>query len=146
MLDDKKKTFDCGISTIFQVTNVSSRSDKNLEVYENRYYGYLEDIIDCEFNSFKIVLFEVKWYKIRINECDPKRTVTEHANGFTMVNIREIELDTKPYVLPSQHEKAFYLEVPSKQVWSYIVIWSKRKTSKYNLEEEENVEEDGDAD
>ena len=44
-LDDKKKTFDCGITTVFQVTNVSSRSDKHLEVSENRYYGYLEDII-----------------------------------------------------------------------------------------------------
>ena len=51
----------------FQVTNVSSRSDKHLEVYENRYYGYLEDIIECDFNSFKIVLFEVKWYKLQMN-------------------------------------------------------------------------------
>ena len=60
-LDDKKKTFDFGITAVFQVTNVSSRSDKHLEVFENKYYGYLEDIIECDFNSFKIVLFEVKW-------------------------------------------------------------------------------------
>ena len=52
-LDEKKKTFDCGITTIFQVTNVSSRSDKHPEVFENRYYGYLEYIIECDFNSFK---------------------------------------------------------------------------------------------
>ena len=56
-LYDKKKTFNCGITIVFQVTNVSSRSDKNPEVFENRYYGYLEDIIECEFNSFKIVMF-----------------------------------------------------------------------------------------
>ena len=63
-LDDKRKTFDCGITAVFQVTNVSSRSDKHPEVSENRYYGYLEDIIECDFNSFKIVLFEVKWYML----------------------------------------------------------------------------------
>ena len=63
-LDDKKKTSNCGINAIFQVTNVSSRSDKHPEVSENMYYGYLEDIIECDFNSFKIVMFEVKWYMI----------------------------------------------------------------------------------
>ena len=56
-LDDKKKTFDCGINVVFQVTNVSSRSDKHPKVLKNRYYGYLEDIIECDFKSFKIVLF-----------------------------------------------------------------------------------------
>ena len=35
MLDDKEKTSDCGITAVFQVTNVSSRSDKHPEVYEN---------------------------------------------------------------------------------------------------------------
>jgi len=34
-LDDKKKTFDCGIIAVFQVTNVSSRSDWHPEVSEN---------------------------------------------------------------------------------------------------------------
>ena len=103
-MDEKKKTFDCGITTVFQVTNFSSRSGKHLEVSENRYYGYLEDIIECDFNSFKIVLFEVKWYKIRMNEHDPERTVIEHANGFTMVNTRALELGIEPYVLPVQCE------------------------------------------
>ena len=93
-LDDKKKTSDCGITVVFQVTNVSSRSDKHWQVYENLYYGYLEDIIECDFNSFKIVLFEVKWYRLRMNERDPERTVTEHATVFTMVNIRALELGT----------------------------------------------------
>ena len=84
-LDDKRKTIDCGITVVFQVTNVSSRSDRYPKVYENRYYGYLEDILECDFNSFKVVMFEVKWYRLWMNESDPERTITEHANGFTMV-------------------------------------------------------------
>ena len=61
--DDKKKTFDCGITANFQVINVYSRSDKHPEVSKNMYYGYFEYISECEFNSFKVVLFEIKWYR-----------------------------------------------------------------------------------
>ena len=147
-LDDKRKTFDCRITTFFQVTTISSRSDRNPEVYENRYYGYLEEILECDFNSFKLVLFEVKWYRLRMNERDPERTVIEHANGFTMVNTRELEPSTEPYVLPSQCEQVFYLEIPGKGGWSYIVRYNPRGRSvKCNaLEEEYNVEEEGDVD
>ena len=81
-LDDKMKTSDCGITVpVFKVTNVSSRSDRHLEETDNRYYGHLEDIIECDFNSFKIVLFEVKWYKLRMHERDPERIVIENTNG-----------------------------------------------------------------
>ena len=67
----------------------------------------------------------------------------EHANGFTMVNRRALELGIEPYVLPSQCEQVFYSEVPSKEGWSYIVRYDPRGRSvKYNpLEEEDNVEE-----
>ena len=82
-----------------------------------------------------------------MNERDPERTVIEHANGFTMVNTRELEPSTEPYVLPSQCEQVFYLEVPSKEGWSYIIRYDPRgRPIKYNLEEEDNFEEEGDAD
>ena len=90
-LDETKKTSDYGITVVFEATNVSSRSNKHPKFSENRYYGYLEDIIDCDFKSFKIILFVVKWYRMRLNQRDPDRTIIEHANGFTMVNTRLLE-------------------------------------------------------
>ena len=36
MLDDKMKTLDCGTTTVFKVTNVSSRSDRHPEETENK--------------------------------------------------------------------------------------------------------------
>ena len=63
-LDETKKTLDCGISAIFQVTNVSSRSAIHPELSENRYYGYLEDILQCDIKFFKVALFIVKWYRL----------------------------------------------------------------------------------
>ena len=73
-----------------------------------------------------------------MNECDPKRIVIEHANGFNMVNTMALELGTKPYVLPSQREHVFYSEVPGKAGWSYIVRNDPRgRPIKYNPVEEE---------
>jgi len=147
-LDETKKTCDSGISAVFEVTNVSSRSDRRPELSENRYYGYLEDIIDCDFKSFKIILFVVKWYKLRLNRFDPDRTVIEHANGFTMVNTRSLESRTsEPYVLPSQCEQVFYSEVPGRQGWSFVIRHDPRgRPVKYNIveEAEDGVEEEGD--
>jgi hypothetical protein len=145
-LDDKKKTFDCGITTVFQVTNVSSRSDRHPKVSENRYYGYLNDILECDFKSFKLVLFEVKWYRLQMNERDPERTIIEHANGFTMVNTRTVESGTELYVLPSQCEQVFYSDVPGKAGWSYVVRYDPRgRLVKYNVAEEDDIEEEDDA-
>ena len=87
-LDETKKTSDCWISAVFEVTNVSSRSDRHPEFSENRYYGYLEDILQCDFKSFKLVMFVVKWYRLRLNQRDLDRTIIEHDNGFTMSNIK----------------------------------------------------------
>ena len=65
-----------------------------------------------------------------------------------MVNIRALEPGTEPYVLPIQCEQVFYSQVPGKTGCSYIVRYDPRgRPVKYNLvEEEENVEEEGDVD
>ena len=108
----------------------------------------MHDILECDFNSFKVVLFEIKWYRIGINEHDPEITVIEHANGFTMVNKRALEPGIETYVFSSQCEQVFYSEVPGKEGWSYIVRYDPRgRPIKYNLvEEEDNSDEQGDAD
>jgi hypothetical protein len=145
-LDDKKKPSDVGITLVFQVTNVSSRSDRHPTIFENRYYGYLNDIIGCDFNSFKLVTFEVKWYRLWMNEHDPKRTIIEHSNVFTIVNTRMFEPSTKTYALPSQCEHVFYSKAPTKVGWSYIVRYDPRGMHvKYNVLEECDIEEEEDV-
>ena len=81
-----------------------------------------------------------------MNKRDPDRTVNQHANIFTMVNTREFEPGTEPYVLPSQCEQVFYSEVPGKVGWSYVVRYDPRgRPVKYNhVEEEYNFEEEDD--
>jgi hypothetical protein len=53
---------------------------------------------------------------------------------------------TKTYVLPSQCEQVFYSEVPGKVGWSYIVRYDPRgRPVKYNVPEEDDIEEEEDA-
>lgn len=73
------------------MTNISSRNDLHPRESQNRYYGILVDIIDCDFNSLKLVLFIVKRCKLRLNKNDPDRTIIEHDNGFPMINTRLFE-------------------------------------------------------
>jgi hypothetical protein len=103
-LDETRKTFDSGIAAVLQVTNVSSRSDKHPREFENRYYAYLNDILECDFNSFKFVLFDVKWYRLRMHEHDEERTVIQHANRFPMIKTTMFERGHDCYVFPSQCE------------------------------------------
>ena len=56
--------------------------------------GCLDDILECDFGSFKLVLFDIKCYRLQMNERDPERIVFEHNNGFTMVNTMMVEPGT----------------------------------------------------
>ena len=93
-LDETKKTSDCGIYVVFEVTNVSSISERYPKISEHRYDGYLGYIIQCDFNSFILVMFVVKWYSLRLNQLDHDKNIIEHENGFTMINTRLFEPGT----------------------------------------------------
>jgi hypothetical protein len=116
-LDETRKTYDSGITALFQVTNVSYRSDSRPQEYENIYYGFLIDIIDCDFNSFKLVLFDYKWYRLRMHEHDEERTIIKHSNGFPMIKTTFFEKTNDHYVFPTQSEQVFYSKVPVKRDW-----------------------------
>ena len=88
-------------------------------------------------------------YNLLLNQFDLDRTIIEHDNGFTMVNTRLFEPQMEPYVLPSQCEHVFYLEVPGKARWSFVVRHNPRgRPVKYNLNEgnEESTMEEEDDD
>ena len=86
-LDDTKRICDSGKSAVFQVTNISSRNDLHPRQSQNRYYGILVDILECDFNSFKLVLFVIKWYRLLLNQNDPNRTIIEHENRIPMIKV-----------------------------------------------------------
>ena len=135
-LDETRKPYDSGITTIFHVTNVSSSRDRHPRETENEYYGYLDDIIECDFNSFKLFLFDVKWYRLLLHGGDKERTIIQHANVFSMIKTIVFENKNDRYVFPSQCERGFYSKVPSKRDWSFAVRYDPRgRLIKYIVEE-----------
>ena len=91
-------------------------------------------------------MFKVGWYGLLLQ--GDKMMNIDHDSGFTMMNTTMYESNLETCALPSQYEKVFYSEVLGKPSWSYIVRYDPRgRPIKYNpLEEEDNVEEEGDAD
>ena len=73
--------------------------------------------------------------------------VIEHDNGFTMANIRVVDLGTEPYVLPSQCEHVFYSEVTIKVDCSCVVRYDPRGRiiELYHVQEYVDIEEEYDA-
>ena len=79
----------------------------NIQKPLNQYYGYFNDMLECDFESFKLVMSDIKWYKLQMNECDLDRIIIEHDNRFTMVNTISFELGINDYVLQSQCKQVF---------------------------------------
>ena len=91
-------------------------------------------------------MFNVKWFRLRIHEHDPDRTVIEHGNEFMMVYTRNVEPELESYVLPSQCEHVFYIDIPGKVGWSYVIRYDPRGMPiKYNVVEEDGIEEEDDV-
>ena len=144
-LDDRRKTCDSGITAIFQVTNISHRGDRHPVTSDLRYYGYLEDILDIDFKSFKVVLFKVRWYRLLLQ--GDERTVIDHDNGFTMINTNRYEPNTEPYVLPIQCEQVFFSEVPGRAGWSFVVRFDPRgRPVEYTLPEDQDLNDQEEED
>ena len=115
---------------------MSSKSDRHPRESKNRYYGFLDDIVECDFNSFKIVLFDVKWYKLRMNVRDDEKNLIQHDNGFLMVKKSQFEVGKDLYIFPSQCEQAFYSEVPCANGWPFAIRYDPRgRPIEYIVEE-----------
>ena len=52
-MDETKKTSDSRVSAVFEVTNVSSRTDRHPKVSKNRYYGIWKILYSVTLNPLR---------------------------------------------------------------------------------------------
>ena len=71
-----------------------------------------------------MVLFKVKWYKLLL--LGDEKIVSNHTNGFVVINTSRYEPNTELGVLPTQREHVFYTQVPSRVGWSFVVRFNPR--------------------
>ena len=91
-------------------------------------------------------MFDVKWYRLRMNEHDEERTIIQHAKGFPMIKTMMFERGHDHYVFPSQCEHVFYSNVLGERDWSFVVRYDPRgRPIKYtHLQEEDDIEDQED--
>ena len=88
-------------------------------------------------------MFNTKWYRLRINEWDPDRTVILHDNGFTTVSTRSFEPGIDHYVLPSQlGEEDDAEDQDVIYVWDEELEEYKPNVLEYNVVLDDSVDED----
>jgi hypothetical protein len=89
-------------------------------------------------------MFDVKWYRLQMYECDEERTIIQHANGFLMIKKIVVERGHDRYVFPSQREHVFYSNVPGERDWSFVVRYDPRgRPVKYtHVQEDDDIEEE----
>ena len=123
-VDDKRKTYDCVISTSFEVEFHSHENDREPSTITLRYYGVLEDIIDLDF-MFLRNLFYVEWYKIiKVGE---EKTILLDNNGFHMINTSRFGATFEPYVFPNQCSQIFSISNLEKPGWSFVIEYDPRR-------------------
>lgn len=123
-VDEKRKTYDCGVSASFEVECCSHANDRQPITRTLRYYGVLEDIIELDFMSFKKVIFRVEWYKLI--EVGEEKTILLHDNGFHMINTSRFEATSEPYVFPSQCDQNFLIPNLEQPGWSFVIDYDPR--------------------
>jgi hypothetical protein len=92
-------------------------------------------------------MFDVKWYRLQMHECDEERTIIQHVNGFSMIKTTVFEREHDRYVFPSQCEHVFYSKILGERDWSFVVRYDPRgRPVKYtHVHEEDDIEEEDDA-
>jgi hypothetical protein len=103
-------------------------------------------MLEYDFNSFKLVMFDIEWYRLRMHEHDEERTVIQHANRFSMIKTTMFERGDDRYVFLSQCEQVFYSNVLGERDWSFVVRYDPRgRPVKYtHVQEEDDIEEEDD--
>ncbi|XP_059075535.1 uncharacterized protein LOC131875398 [Cryptomeria japonica] len=138
-VDEKRQTYDCGVSASFEVECCSHANDRQPIRSTLRYYGVLEDIIQLDFMSFKKVIFHVEWYKlIKVGE---EKTIFMHSNGFHMINTSRFEATSEPYVFPNQCDQIFLIPNLEQPGWSFVIDYDPRgRRVTYVEDNEEDAE------
>jgi len=134
-LDENRKTIDCGIATYFIVDFQSHVRDGNIKTDTLRYYGLIEDILELNFRSFKVVLFEAKWFRNIVVGNHP--TTYMHENGFCIINHTRFEQTDEPYVFPDQCEQIFLCCHPTERSKSFVIEYNPRSIRVFQPSHEE---------
>lgn len=89
---------------------LSSAKDNNHVLASRAYFGFIEEIMEIDYISFKVPLFKCKWI-------DSNTSVEIGELGFTWVNLRKATYKNEPFIMATQAKQVFCVTDSSNTIW-----------------------------
>ncbi|MCO5583655.1 hypothetical protein L7F22_037568 [Adiantum nelumboides] len=119
-IDKKRVTFDSGVMAKFEQASRRRATDQNIVIAEMQYFGLLKEIINTDYRSFTILIFDVQWFKVIME--GPNATVRRDVSGFIEVDSTKPWSDLRDTFVLSEHcEQVIFYPKPSDERWWYVI-------------------------
>ncbi|XP_073121393.1 uncharacterized protein [Henckelia pumila] len=113
--DDDRVCQNSGVSLVASTMLVCSAKDKNPLIADVSFYGVIEEIWELDYHQFQVPLFKCAWV------ANDKGVINNDEYGFTLVNMNKRGHKNDEFSLASQVNQVFYIDDPSKKVWSIVL-------------------------
>ena len=130
--DHGRLTFDSGVSAEF--LQHATDLEEGTEYYP--YCGTINDIMEVNFRSFVLPLFDVKWYIVKPQ--GPRATVKWDRNGFYAIDTSKVwpnKNDT--LVLPELCDQVVFQPMHASSSWHYVIEIAPRSVRTFHQLENE---------
>ncbi|MCO5602467.1 hypothetical protein L7F22_056599 [Adiantum nelumboides] len=119
-IDKKRVTFDSGVMAKFEQASRRRATDQNIVIAEMQYFGLLKEIINADYQSFTILIFDVQWFKVIME--GPNATVRRDVSRFIEVDSTKPWSDLRDtFVLPEHCKQVIFYPKPSDERWWYVI-------------------------
>ncbi|MCO5583248.1 hypothetical protein L7F22_037157 [Adiantum nelumboides] len=119
-IDKKRVTFDSGVMAKFEQASRRRATDQNIVIAKMQNFGLLKEIINADYRSFTILIFDVQWFKVIME--GPNATVRRDVSGFIEVDSTKPWIDLRDtFVLPEHCEQVIFYPKPSAERWWYVI-------------------------
>lgn len=111
--DDTRTTQNSGVSLIAKTMQFSSAKDKRPVYCDMVFYGVIKEIWELDYVSFRTPLFKCDWV-------ESNNGVRTDKYGLTLVDLSRLGHKEEPFVMASQVQQVFYVNIQSNSSWSRV--------------------------
>ena len=109
--DDHQTVQSSGIMLVATIIQVSSAKDKKPIVCDMSFYGMIKEILEINYNTFKVDLFKCNWV-------ENKASVRLDDLNYTMLDLNRIGHSSDSFIIATHGRQVFYVTDPVDARWS----------------------------
>ncbi|XP_078179598.1 uncharacterized protein LOC144573719 [Carex rostrata] len=117
--DEKSTVQNSGVTLVAVSSDFSGAKGAGPSQASMSYYGFIEEIWELDYRTFKIPLFLCKWV-------DNRKGVKVDNDGFIVVDFNKLGYKDDPFILARQATQVFYVIDPTDRT-KHVVLSGKRR-------------------